>query len=189
MVSSATAADDSSWRRVSVGGCVLVESLCLGVEGSYGSNTGFVTDEIPMPVDRKGVDLSLTVGARIPAGRGIVSPQLGVGIGWLTTSREPMLVPPPPEPGCDGNDPTDPNTPDGTPGIDKENGIIKIGTSQPFTGTAAVAGEGLLAGIQIAVNEINAAGGVDGCMFELVWEDDRFEIEQMVTNVRKIVDI
>ena len=25
-------------------------------------------------------------------------------------------------------------------------------------------------------------------MFELVWEDDRFEIEQMVTNVRKMIE-
>ena len=74
------------------------------------------------------------------------------------------------------------------PGIDKENGVVKIGTSQPFTGRAAVAGEGLLAGIQIAVNEVNANGGVDGCTFELVWADDRFEIEQMVTNVRKLIE-
>lgn len=80
------------------------------------------------------------------------------------------------------------NTPDGTPGIDTDAGIIKIGTSQPFTGRAAVAGEGLLGGIIMAVDEVNANGGVDGCMFELVWEDDRFEIEQMVTNVRKMIE-
>ena len=80
------------------------------------------------------------------------------------------------------------NTPDDTPGIDKEAGTITIGTSQPFTGRAAVAGEGLLAGIQIAVDEVNANGGIDGCQFVLVWEDDRFEIEQMVTNVRKMIE-
>ena len=80
------------------------------------------------------------------------------------------------------------NTPDGTPGVDKEAGVIKIGTSQPFTGRAAVAGEGLLGGIQVAIDELNAAGGIDDCTFELVWEDDRFEIEQMVTNVRKMIE-
>ncbi|MGI9597223.1 MAG: ABC transporter substrate-binding protein, partial [Acidimicrobiales bacterium] len=78
--------------------------------------------------------------------------------------------------------------PDGTPGVDKEAGVITIGTSQPFTGRAAVAGEGLLGGIQMAVDEVNANGGIDGCDYELVWEDDRFEIEQMVTNVRKMID-
>ena len=75
------------------------------------------------------------------------------------------------------------------PGIDKEAGIFKIGTSQPFTGRAAVAGEALLGGLQMAVDELNAAGGIDGCTFELAWEDDRFEIEQMVTNVRKLIDV
>ncbi len=75
------------------------------------------------------------------------------------------------------------------PGIDKEAGTFKIGTSQPFTGRAAVAGEALLGGLQMAVDELNAAGGIDGCLFELAWEDDRFEIEQMVTNVRKLIDV
>jgi branched-chain amino acid transport system substrate-binding protein len=80
------------------------------------------------------------------------------------------------------------NSPDDTPGLDKEAGVVRIGTSQPFTGVAAAAGEGLLAGIQIAVDEINAAGGIDGCTFELVWTDDRFEIEQMVINVRQMIE-
>ncbi len=80
------------------------------------------------------------------------------------------------------------NTDGDVRGVDKENGVITIGTSQPFTGRAAVAGEGLLGGIQMAVDEINAAGGIDGCTFELAWEDDRFEIEQMVTNVRKMIE-
>lgn len=94
------------------------------------------------------------------------------------------------EPDDAGGDPAScaENTPDGTPGVDKEAGVIKIGTSQPFTGRAAVAGEGLLGGIQMAVDEVNANGGIDGCTFELAWEDDRFEIEQMVTNVRKMID-
>jgi branched-chain amino acid transport system substrate-binding protein len=80
------------------------------------------------------------------------------------------------------------NTDGDVDGVDKEAGVIKVGTSQPFTGRAAVAGEGLLGGVQIAIDEINAAGGIDGCTFELVWTDDRFEIEQMVINVRKMID-
>ena len=55
--------------------------------------------------------------------------------------------------------------------------------------TTAVAGEALLGGLQMAVDELNENGGIDGCMFELAWEDDRFEIEQMVTNVRKLIDV
>ena len=76
------------------------------------------------------------------------------------------------EPADDGDDGADDaadpggcaaNTPDGTRGVDKEAGVITIGTSQPFTGRAAVAGEGLLAGVQMAVDEVNANGGIDGC--------------------------
>ncbi len=73
-------------------------------------------------------------------------------------------------------------------GVDKENGVITIGSSQPFTGRAAVAGEGLIAGVIMAMEEVNARGGIDGCTFELVWEDDRLEVEQMVTNVRKMIE-
>ena len=80
------------------------------------------------------------------------------------------------------------NTDGDVRGVDTENGVITLGTSQPFTGRAAVAGEGLLGGLIIAVDEVNANGGIDGCTFELAWEDDRFEIEQMVTNVRKMIE-
>ena len=73
-------------------------------------------------------------------------------------------------------------------GVDKENGVITIGSSQPFTGRAAVAGEGLIAGVIMAMTEVNERGGIDGCTFELVWEDDRLEVEQMVTNVRKMIE-
>jgi hypothetical protein len=108
--------------------------MCVGVEASYGSNTGFVTDEMPMPVDRKGIDLSFTVGARVPMGRGVLSPQLGAGVGWLTTSRNPLVLPPAPEPGCDGTeppDPTDPNTPDVPPPNCEPGGQVDDGLRAP----------------------------------------------------------
>ena len=60
------------------------------------------------------------------------------------------------------------NTDGSVRGVDKENGVVTIGTSQPFTGRASVAGESLLGGIQMAVDEINAAGGIDGCTIRLV---------------------
>ena len=55
---------------------------------------------------------------------------VALGVWWIVK----------PEPEADG---CAANTPDGTPGVDKEAGIITLGTSQPFTGRAAVAGEGL----------------------------------------------
>jgi len=39
---------------------------------------------------------------------------------------------------------------------------IKIGSTQPITGVAAIAGQGLYAGVKLAVDEINAKGGLGG---------------------------
>jgi branched-chain amino acid transport system substrate-binding protein len=54
----------------------------------------------------------------------------------------------------------------------ESDGPIKIGLSAPLTGEAASLGESILGGAQLAVLEINEAGGVNGRMLELVVEDD-----------------
>lgn len=72
------------------------------------------------------------------------------------------------------------------PGI--TDSTIKIGLTGPYTGSAAVAGQGLRAGAQIAVDEVNAAGGVGGRKVELVALDDGFDIPKLVANVRRLVD-
>ncbi|MDQ5968881.1 MAG: Receptor family ligand-binding protein [Patescibacteria group bacterium] len=55
----------------------------------------------------------------------------------------------------------------------KDTSTIKIGTSLPLTGEAASYGEGILAAEQLAIKEINDAGGIDGRMLELIAEDDK----------------
>lgn len=64
---------------------------------------------------------------------------------------------------------------------------ITIGATLPLTGTAAVAGQGLEAGLRIAADEINAAGGINGRQVELVLLDDAFAPDRVVTNVRRLV--
>lgn len=49
---------------------------------------------------------------------------------------------------------------------------IVIGGSGPLTGSAAQYGVGVKNAIELAVNEINAAGGVNGNTLKLVFEDD-----------------
>ena len=49
--------------------------------------------------------------------------------------------------------------------------IAKIGVLAPMTGGAAADGEETLRGVQLAVDEINAAGGVAGYKFEVVLGD------------------
>jgi len=64
---------------------------------------------------------------------------------------------------------------------------ITIGATLPLTGTAAVAGQGLQAGMQIAADEINAGGGIGGRKLKLVLLDDGFTADRVVTNVRRLV--
>src|SRR3990167_6450865 len=52
-------------------------------------------------------------------------------------------------------------------------GPIKIGASVPLTGEAASYGEITKAGIDLAVKEVNDAGGIDGRMIEIIYEDDK----------------
>ena len=47
-----------------------------------------------------------------------------------------------------------------------------IGLSGPLTGAAAIYGNGVKNGAQLAVDEINAAGGLNGVKFRLEVTDD-----------------
>ena len=55
--------------------------------------------------------------------------------------------------------------------------VYKIGSIGPITGGAASYGNSVKHGAEIAINEINAAGGVNGKKFELVFEDDQNDAE------------
>ncbi|MCY3924737.1 MAG: ABC transporter substrate-binding protein [bacterium] len=73
-------------------------------------------------------------------------------------------------------------------GVDSENGVLKIGTVQPVGGAAVVAGIELLGGIKIAVEEINAKGGIDGCTIELVDYNSQYEVEELINQTRRMID-
>ncbi|MCY3663450.1 MAG: ABC transporter substrate-binding protein [bacterium] len=84
---------------------------------------------------------------------------------------------------CGGN-----TTGDLPQGVDSENGVLKIGTVQPVGGAAVVAGIELLGGIKIAVEEINANGGIDGCMIELIDYNSQYEVEELINQTRRMID-
>jgi branched-chain amino acid transport system substrate-binding protein len=58
-------------------------------------------------------------------------------------------------------------------GASAEDATIKIGMTAPMTGPAAEIGHFQIEGAKIAVEKVNAAGGVDGRKLELVIEDDQ----------------
>jgi branched-chain amino acid transport system substrate-binding protein len=64
---------------------------------------------------------------------------------------------------------------------------IRIGFHAPLTGFAASDGKSALQGAQLAVGQINAAGGINGRKLELVVQDDQAKPEQAVPLANKYV--
>lgn len=73
--------------------------------------------------------------------------------------------------------------------MDTETGPINIGVTAPLSGEAASFGTGLAAGVNLAAQEINEAGGVNGRMIELVYEDDECTGEKGANAMSKLVNI
>ena len=59
-------------------------------------------------------------------------------------------------------------------------GVFKIGAIGPLTGGAAAYGDAVNKGAQIAVDEINAAGGINGAKIEFRMEDDEHDAEKAI---------
>lgn len=68
-----------------------------------------------------------------------------------------------------------------------EDGPIKIGTIQPISGPVSTYGIMSQQGIELAIKEINAAGGVLGRQLELVVEDDEANPEKTKNAFTKLV--
>lgn len=66
---------------------------------------------------------------------------------------------------------------------------LKIGLVMPLTGDAAVYGQNESRGAQIAVDEINEAGGVDGKLIELIVEDGKCDGEAGAAAATKLIEV
>jgi branched-chain amino acid transport system substrate-binding protein len=64
-------------------------------------------------------------------------------------------------------------------------GVFKIGATGPLTGGAAIYGNAAKTGAEIAVEEINAMGGIQ---FELKYEDDQHDAEKAVNAYNSLKD-
>ncbi|MBR5577728.1 MAG: ABC transporter substrate-binding protein [Lachnospiraceae bacterium] len=69
-----------------------------------------------------------------------------------------------------------------------EGAVFKIGGSGPTTGGAAVYGLAVQRGAQIAVDEINAAGGINGYQIEYNFADDEHDAEKAVNAYNDLKD-
>ncbi|MBI2109578.1 penicillin-binding protein activator, partial [Candidatus Woesearchaeota archaeon] len=67
--------------------------------------------------------------------------------------------------------------------------VIKIGAIAPLTGDVANYGEASRNGIQLAVDEINSAGGINGKKIEVLWEDGQCKAQPASTAANKLIDV
>jgi branched-chain amino acid transport system substrate-binding protein len=70
---------------------------------------------------------------------------------------------------------------------DDEAGTIKIGFSGPLSGGAAMYGIAVQNSAQMAVDEINANGGLDGIKFELIFRDDQHDATKIEENFTQLL--
>ena len=66
--------------------------------------------------------------------------------------------------------------------------VFKFGASGPISGDAAIYGISVMNGCQIAVDEINAAGGINGSKIEFKFEDDVADGETAVNAYNSLMD-
>lgn len=71
----------------------------------------------------------------------------------------------------------------------KKNESIKIGAIFSSTGVAGDYGKKSVAGIQFAVDAINASGGIDGKKIEVVYEDAKSNPKDALSSLNKLVTI
>ena len=76
----------------------------------------------------------------------------------------------------------------GETGYTQNNTKIKIGLSGPLSGGAAMYGIAVANSAQMAVDEINAAGGLNGIEFELVAVDDMNDPTKISTNYSSLLE-
>ncbi len=65
---------------------------------------------------------------------------------------------------------------------------IRIGAILPLTGPAGSIGTQQRNGIQFAINQVNAIGGVHGNKIEVVFEDNQAKPDQSILNFNKLAD-
>jgi branched-chain amino acid transport system substrate-binding protein len=64
---------------------------------------------------------------------------------------------------------------------------IKIGVAEALSGGAAQYGQSIRNGFQLAVDEINGAGGIDGNKIQLVVEDEQGKKEEAINAFKKLI--
>ena len=77
---------------------------------------------------------------------------------------------------------------DNAAGTEAEGDVLKLGVTGPLTGPNAAYGNAVANGVDLAVKEINAAGGVNGMTLEMKAEDDEADPEKVINAYNNLKD-
>ncbi len=139
-------ADGGVFDGASADACVHVGAMCVGARASFGFQG---TSPGAIDVRRNAFDAYAIARVGLPLGRSVLSPELGLGLGRLATTRDATCKPP--NPTCDPTDPTCPPPPTNCVGPD---GMALTGQ------TVSTIGPRVEAALRIAIP-----------LFERVWLD------------------
>jgi branched-chain amino acid transport system substrate-binding protein len=89
---------------------------------------------------------------------------------------------------CGGGGDSGTNQTSGDDGDDGDDGPIRIGVVGPMTGLAGFLGKNMVEGIQLAVEDLNKAGGVLGRQVEFKTRDDEADPAKTTTAVRELIE-
>ena len=65
----------------------------------------------------------------------------------------------------------------------------KIGMTNPRSGSQVMTGDIQIAGVETAVREINAKGGIDGVPIRVIYEDNQAKPTMAVTALQKLISL
>ncbi|MFB6182294.1 MAG: ABC transporter substrate-binding protein [Candidatus Magasanikbacteria bacterium] len=66
---------------------------------------------------------------------------------------------------------------------------IKLGIVSSLTGAGSFYGQNIKKGVELAINEINKNGGVNGKKIKAIYEDDRTKPKKTVSAVKKLINV
>jgi len=70
---------------------------------------------------------------------------------------------------------------------DSDEDVVKVGAILPLTGDTASYGQALKSGMDLAVQEVNSGGGVNGRQLRIIYEDSRGVPSQAVSSINKLI--
>ncbi len=70
-----------------------------------------------------------------------------------------------------------------------QDGIVRIGAVLPLTGPSARYGKWIQEGLDLAVENINASGGINGRRLAIIYEDDQAQPVNAASAMQKLVNV